>query len=155
MDSSGNSPVSLKGSPRLYTKIIKVAISPHGEQNIHISAYIDDFIVFGPTFLRCRESTFATTELLENPGFVVNYEKSVLVPSTPGVENGLLHYRALESRKKEAFFRNKFNFEENMTLTSGALEDFQWWIYNVRHEFTQLVRVDPQLILSTDNSCFA
>ena len=100
------------------------------------------------------EAHFVTTGLLENLGFIVNYEKSVLVPSqrlehlalvmnslskiekivgdkcnkivakciecqknisirkvasltgimvsyTPGVENALLHYRALESRKNE------------------------------------------------------
>ena len=54
-------PQGLRCLPRLYTKIIKVAISHLREQNIYTSAYIDDFIVLGPTFLQYRESTFAAT----------------------------------------------------------------------------------------------
>ena len=73
---------------------------------------------------------------------------------TPGVENGLLHYRALKSCKNKALSRNKFNFYENMTLTSGDLVDIQWLIDNVRHEFTQLIKMGPQVNVSTDSSSF-
>ena len=62
-----------------------------------------------------------------------------MVSYTQGVDNSLLHYRVLKSCKNEALSRNNLNFDENMTLTPGALEDIQWWIDVVRHEFTGLV----------------
>ena len=73
-----------------------------------------------------------------------------VVSYTPEVENGLLHYRALKSCKNKALSRNRLNFYENMTLTSGDLVDIQWLIDNVRHEFTQLIKMGPQVNVSTD-----
>ena len=131
MNSSGNSLVSLKGcSPRLYTKIIKVAISHIREQNILISASIDDPYCSW-SFLQCRESTFATTERCElreisSSSFLTIWTLRIdygsddlggggqsreenlsirkvasltctMVSYTPGVDNGLLHYRVLKS----------------------------------------------------------
>ena len=70
----------------------------------------------------------------------------------PGVENGLLHYRALEACKNVALKRNEFNFDKSMTFNSDAKEDISWWQNNVAQQCTKLNRGPPVIILTTDSS---
>ena len=68
-------------SPRIFTKIMKVPISHLREQGITVSAYIDDLIVIADSYEQCLEDSSSTVELLQKLGYVVNFEKSTLVPS--------------------------------------------------------------------------
>ena len=44
--------------------------------------YLDDWIIFGKSKLECDQNVKFTVTLLESLGFIVNYSKSVLSPST-------------------------------------------------------------------------
>ena len=74
-------PQGLSSSPRLYTKIMKVAISYLRERNIIISNYIDDLIIMARDFDTCKEHFHVSTKLLQTLGFVINWEKSSTIPS--------------------------------------------------------------------------
>lgn len=74
-------PQGLTSSPRIYTKIMKTAISHLREMGILISAYIDDLIIMAKDFEQCKRHVSMVSEFLSGLGFVVNKEKSVLHPS--------------------------------------------------------------------------
>ena len=74
-------PQGLSSSSRLYTKIMKVAISYLRERNIIISNYIDDLIIMARDFDTCTEHFHVSTKLLQTLGFVINWEKSSTIPS--------------------------------------------------------------------------
>ena len=73
-------PQGLTISPRIYTKIMKVAISSLRENNIIISAYIDDLIIMSYSHKQCAEDFNISVNLLERLGFVINWEKSDSTP---------------------------------------------------------------------------
>ena len=200
-------PQGLSSSPRLYTKIMKVAISYLRERNIIISNYIDDLIIMARDFDTCKEHFYVSTKLLQTLGFVINWEKSSTIPSrtishlglvinsrnmtvrvdkdkcckiksacqsikhtknptvrqiasligtmvsyTPGVENGLLHYRHLEACKSQTLRHNGYNFDRQVSLDSKAFADISWWEENVDSEFTNLLVEPPQVFITTDSS---
>ena len=75
-------PQGLSSSPRLYTKIMKVAISYLRERNIIISNYIDDLIIMARDFDTCKVIYYlVSTKLLQTLGIVINWEKSSTIPS--------------------------------------------------------------------------
>lgn len=200
-------PQGLSSSPRLFTKILKVAMSFLREQNIIISAYIDDLIILSRSIEQGLKQIEISIALLENLGFVINREKSVLIPSqrinhlglcldsihmtvkvsqdkcskmrqacnflkskicfiirevakvlglmisyTPGVENGLLHYRKLESCKNWALKYNRFDYSKTMTISKEALKEVTWWEQNIESECTYLLKPPVTVVIATDSS---
>ena len=75
-----------------------------------------------------------------------------MVSYTPGVENGLLHYRHLEACKSQTLRHNGYNFDRQISLDSKAFADISWWEENVDSEFTNLLVEPPQVFITTDSS---
>ena len=199
-------PQGLGLSPRLFTKIMKVALSALRSQNVIICAFLDDLIIFANSYDECIRARDLTLELLQKLGYMINWDKSVLEPShtiehlglilnsdrmivtigkekcdnviklcnnlkqakfvtvrqvaklvgtmiayTPGVENGLLHYRALEKCKIEALRKNKFNFDGICEIDENAINDINWWIYNVHNQCSVLNRLTIHTSIETDS----
>lgn len=67
-------------APRLFTKLLKVPISLLRRINIRVVIFLDDLLIFGSTeeIIMARDTVLF---LLENLGFIINQEKSVLTPS--------------------------------------------------------------------------
>ena len=69
-------PFGLTTAPRVFTKVLKPALSHLRSKGIRMVAYLDDLLLIGKTKEE-TESVFRTTvALLEELGFVVNSEKS-------------------------------------------------------------------------------
>ena len=83
-------PQGLGCSPRLFTKIMKCPISKLREQNIIISAYIDDLFITADSLEECINSRDVTLKLLQELGYIINWEKSALQPSQQLYHLGLL-----------------------------------------------------------------
>lgn len=49
-------------------------------KNVVLVNYLDDFLIVDKSELNCRENIFITCEVLQNLGFIINKEKSVLSP---------------------------------------------------------------------------
>ena len=74
-----------------------------------------------------------------------------MVYYTPGVENGLLHYRHLEACKSQTLRHNGFNFDRHISLDSKTFADISWWEENVDSEFTYLLVEPPEVFITNDS----
>ena len=74
-------PFGLTSSPRVFSKILKPAISHLRAQGIKLSSYLDDIIIVAPDPNSLKAHLDVTIDLLLNLGFFINYEKSILSPS--------------------------------------------------------------------------
>lgn len=74
-------PFGLKSAPYVFTKILKPVYAWFRHQNIRCSYYIDDSINMNGNSVLCQNNTITMVQTLEQLGFVVNRQKSVLVPT--------------------------------------------------------------------------
>jgi len=92
-------PNGISCAPRIFTKLMKpvyASLRLLGHTN---SGYIDDSLLMGDSFEGCENNVTDTVELMENVGFMIHPDKSVLVPT-----------------KKITFLGNNID-SENMTVT--------------------------------------
>ena len=68
-------------SPRIFTKILKVPVTILRKMKIRLVIYIDDMLIFAKSQQELEMARDAVLFLLQNLGFVINWEKSVLIPT--------------------------------------------------------------------------
>ena len=71
----------LASAPRVFTKIMKVIFSHIRNLGVGSFFYIDDSLLHNPSQTVCYENTVMLRNLLHSLGFLVNTEKSVLIPT--------------------------------------------------------------------------
>ena len=69
-------------APRIFTKIMKVPMSLLRRLKIRIVIYMDDMLLMGAGWTEIIQARDTTIHVLESLGFIINYKKSVLDPST-------------------------------------------------------------------------
>lgn len=74
-------PFGLSSAPYIFTKLLKPVVSFLRDKGLFIVNYLDDFLCLGNSYDDCLNCVNETVNLLTNLGFVINYEKSQLVPS--------------------------------------------------------------------------
>ena len=74
-------PNGLSSAPRLFTKLMKPVLATLREQGHMLSSYIDDIYIQGVSYDDCAFSLKETSDLLIKLGFVINREKSMVIPS--------------------------------------------------------------------------
>ena len=74
-------PFGLSTSPFIFTKIMKPVVAYLRKIGVIVVIYLDDFLIIGATREECLNSLRLTIDLLQFLGFIINFEKSVLVPS--------------------------------------------------------------------------
>lgn len=75
-------PNGLTTAPRLFTKILKVAMKKLRELKHLVVAYLDDVLILGRTRDQAVAGVLATKQLLETLGFILHPDKSILEPTT-------------------------------------------------------------------------
>lgn len=75
-------PFGLSSAPHTFTKLMRPVIESLRANKIECVNYLDDFLILGSSKLECLKNVHTTTTLLQSLGFIINREKSVLVPST-------------------------------------------------------------------------
>lgn len=73
-------PFGLNIAPWLYTKLMKPVVSFLRNKNFSSVVYLDDWLLFGDTYEDCLSNVNCTVEILEKLGFIINKQKSSLVP---------------------------------------------------------------------------
>ncbi|CAD6241384.1 GSCOCG00002711001-RA-CDS, partial [Cotesia congregata] len=73
-------PFGLCTCPLTFTKLLKPVINYLRSNGWLSVVYLDDFLCLGQSIGECSENLTQTIVLLERLGFIVNYEKSKLVP---------------------------------------------------------------------------
>lgn len=71
----------LSTAPRVFTKVMKVIFSHIRKFGVSSFFYIDDSLLIDSDYLKCLENTHQLRDLFESLGFVINKEKSCLLPS--------------------------------------------------------------------------
>lgn len=74
-------PFGLNTAPYVFTKILKPVISHLRLSGFLSVIYLDDLLIIGNSFKKCRENLKKTRNLLTSLGFIINEQKSCLVPS--------------------------------------------------------------------------
>ena len=75
-------PFGLSLAPWLYTKIMKSVANFLREKGLLSVVYLDDWLCFGRTEEECARNVQLTRRKLESLSFVINEEKSCMVPNT-------------------------------------------------------------------------
>ncbi|XP_066600551.1 uncharacterized protein [Prorops nasuta] len=73
-------PFGLNVAPWLYTKIMKPVVNFLRNKGLSSVVYLDDWLIFGNTYDDCLKKLVLTIGVLESLGFIVNREKSSLIP---------------------------------------------------------------------------
>ena len=68
-------------APLLFTKILKQPFAAQRRRGLLSMVYLDDSYLQGDSYSHCLENIHATTRLLTDLGFQINYEKSLLTPT--------------------------------------------------------------------------
>ena len=74
-------PFGLTSAPRIFTKVLKPVVASLRRQGIRIVIYLDDILIIASSRNECIQHLNITIALLTSLGFIINEEKSCLVPS--------------------------------------------------------------------------
>ena len=74
-------PFGLSIAPRIFTKLCAVLVRTLKERGVEVFAYLDDWLIIARTEKESRAVTARVTRLLTKVGFVINEEKSHLIPT--------------------------------------------------------------------------
>ena len=80
----------LAPAPRIFTKLLKVAISILRKINIRVVIYLDDLLIMGCSKKEVVQARDTVVFLLQHLGFVINQKKCVFSPVQEIVFLGLL-----------------------------------------------------------------
>ncbi|XP_018404624.1 PREDICTED: uncharacterized protein LOC108781208 [Cyphomyrmex costatus] len=148
-------PFDLASAPYIFSKILRPILHTLREKGFFSVAYLDDFLLIGPSYDQCRNNVRATVNLLTSLDFIINERKSMLTPSKvarflvsvcPAVQYGLLHTKILEREKFLALLAANENFEARMSLPASIREDLLWW-KNVFTDYAQHNKIRSGLFI--------
>lgn len=75
-------PFGLCTSPRIFTKLLRPVMESLRKQGWKSVMYLDDILCIADSFEGCLENVKNTVLVLESLGFIINRDKSILVPAT-------------------------------------------------------------------------
>ena len=74
-------PFGLASAPRVFTMLMKPVVAQLRKQGIRLIIYLDDILIMAETESLAKYHAQTTCNPLETLGYVINYQKSLLVPS--------------------------------------------------------------------------
>lgn len=96
--------MGLNTAPFVFTKLLKPVMECLREQGIRIVIYLDDLICLGASYNECTRNIKIVYNLFECLGFVINTDKSKIIPSNIreflGFEINSIHVTLSPTKKK-------------------------------------------------------
>ena len=74
-------PFGLTSAPREFSRITETLGAIAHQQSINLHLYLDDWLLRARSFLKCHQDTTTTLHQTNSLGFIINEEKSELVPT--------------------------------------------------------------------------
>ena len=74
-------PFGLNVAPRVFTKLLKPVVAWLRGQGIRLIVYLDDILIMASSVELVKQHKQITIRLLESLGFLINYDKSMLIPT--------------------------------------------------------------------------
>ena len=108
-----------------------------------------------PTEQKITKTIEACTKLkAKNKPLISEVAKviGILVSNFPGVQYCPLHYRQLEKDKSSPLKTNTGNYNSQMRLSNGFLQELDWWIQNMPTAKRELVVPTNNIVMQTDAS---
>ena len=65
----------------VFTRLLKPVAAYLRKRGISLVLYLDGMLIIGSAFYETQQFTRITTNLLESQGFIINREKSILIPT--------------------------------------------------------------------------
>ena len=109
-------PFGLSSSPRVFTKVVAEALAPLRLEGVSIIPYLDDLLLFAKSENRLLRDLGKTQSHLEGLGWILNMEKSNLVPSQVIIFLGY----SIDSIQKKIFLP-----EEKIVKVQAAVKTVQ------------------------------
>ena len=81
MQEFGCLPFGLATAPRVFTKLMKPVVGALRQRGIRLIIYLDDLLIMAESHDQALHHAASKLNLLEGLGFIVNYQKSQLLPS--------------------------------------------------------------------------
>ena len=75
-------PFGLSTCPFTFTKVLKPITRILRSKGLLSVVYLDDWLIIAKTYVKCLENCQETIKLLQFLGFIINFEKCSLIPST-------------------------------------------------------------------------
>ena len=111
---------------RVFTKLLKAPFSVLRQLGLLSVIYVDDSYLQGKTYLICLENIKKTIDMLQNLGFTINFEKSVLIPQQEITFLGLIFNSismtiTLTQEKKDKIYNLCIKAMNNTSITIRSL----------------------------------
>ena len=74
-------PFGLSSAPRVFTKVLKPFLASIRNKGIRLVIYLDDMAIISSSRELSSQEAAIVVQILESLGFIINKEKSVLIPS--------------------------------------------------------------------------
>ena len=110
-------PNCLLNGPRDFTKVTKVLLRALKTKCFTLTSYIDDNFLIEQEFNRCLQNIIETAQMSIKAGFVINWEKSVLIPTQQLTYLGFI----LDTVEKKIRLTQE-QISELKTLISGVIK---------------------------------
>lgn len=122
-------PFGLCTAPYVFTKIMKPIVSYLRLLGFILVLYLDDFLILAKTFKLCMEHKNFIIFLLEHLGFVINLEKSQLIPTNRIKYLGLIFdslkmFIELPEDKKQIIFNQISVFQRKRSCKIREFAEF-------------------------------
>ena len=75
-------PFGLASAPRDFTKLMKPVVGMLCKMGVRLTVYLDDILIMAESIQLANQHAQLVFGTLDNLGFVVNHEKSVMIPSS-------------------------------------------------------------------------
>lgn len=123
-------PFGLCTAPYVFTKLIKPVLQYLRLSGLLSVAYLDDFLCIGRSFDECLKNVTTTKQVLVSLGFVINIQKSVMVPNYSCKFLGFIldtkHMIITLPKDKKTRIKNKAT--EMITKNSSSVRKFAEFI---------------------------
>lgn len=119
-------PFGLSTAPFIFTKIIRPVTSFLREEGFESIVYLDDFLLLGSSIGSCRDNVQAHINLLSALGFIINYNKSELIPAKRRKYLGFIFDSenqtiAIPAERREKLLKMILDFSSK---SSSSIRDF-------------------------------
>ncbi|CAN2391224.1 hypothetical protein PRIEUP_LOCUS1263 [Pristimantis euphronides] len=151
-------PFGISSAPRIFTKLVAEIVAHLRVQNVVIVPYLDDFLLAADTEKELEQHLQMVLALLGKLGWLINYQKSSLLPGTKKIFLGILldsvqqrSFLPQKKRKKiigaaQKFQKKKFcTIREAMKmlgLLTSCISSVPWGQFHTRHQSWMLTTWD-------------
>ncbi|KAI8441190.1 hypothetical protein MSG28_009421 [Choristoneura fumiferana] len=119
-------PFGLNTAPYVFTKLLRPVMQNLRSNGHMLSYYLDDIYIVGRSYDECLNSIHATLQTVTTLGFIVNYEKSSLIPQTSVQYLGFIldseNYHLSLPDKKKTKIKQEINLF--LKLSTCKIRDF-------------------------------